>query len=232
MTVLVTRPEPAASQTARRLAALGHRVIVDPMLRIHPVDAPLPDGPFDAVAFTSVNGVKAFAAHPQGPGLYNLPAFAVGGRTAKEALAAGFATVTDCDGDAAALAGRIAAALPAGARVLNPAGEDRAADLQEMLSAPGITLDLFIIYAAAPADALSEEARAALAGGTIAAALHFSQRTAKTLLACAAAAGLTRELGKVRELCLSAQVGEPLVRAGLAIEVAGAPNEDALLALL
>lgn len=232
MTVLVTRPEPAASQTARRIEALGLKAIVDPMLRIGPIDAPLPQGRFDAVAFTSINGVKAFAAHPQGPSLFHLPAFAVGGRTAREARAAGFSTVTDCDGDAGALAGRIAAALPAGARVLNPAGEDRAADLQGLLSAPGISLDLFIVYAAAPAEALSPEARAALGAGTISAALHFSQRTAKTLLACVRAAGLAAELGQVRQLCLSGQVGEPLARAGLRIEVAGAPNEDALLALL
>lgn len=232
MHVLVTRPQPAADQTAKRLQALGHSVTVDPMLRIAPTTTPLPAGPFDAVAFTSINGVKAFAVHPEGPGLIHLPAFAVGPRTAKEARVVGFSKVTDCDGDASALAGRIAAQLPAGARVLNPAGEDRAADLQELLAAPGITLELAIIYAAAPADALSEEARAALAGGTVTAALHFSQRTVKTLIACAAAAGLRDALGGVRELCLSEQVAEPFVRAGFAVEVASAPNEDALFALL
>lgn len=232
MHVLVTRPEPAASQTAQRLRALGHEVTVDPMLRIAPTRAALPEGPFDAVAFTSINGVKAFAAHPQGPDFFHLPAFAVGPRTAKEARAAGFSQVADCDGDASALAGRIAAALPVGARVLNPAGEDRAADLQALLAAPGITLDLAIIYAAEPADALSEEARAALAAGTVTAALHLSQRTVKTLLRCVAAAGLTGQLAGVRELCLSEQVAEPLVKAGMKVEVAAAPNEDALFALL
>ncbi|MFG1346911.1 uroporphyrinogen-III synthase [Xanthobacter autotrophicus DSM 431] len=232
MHILITRPEPAASQTAQRLKALGHEATVDPMLRIAPTNAKLPEGPFDAVAFTSINGVKAFATHPEGPGLFHLPAFAVGPRTAKEARAVGFSQVLDCDGDASALAGRIAAVVPAGARVLNPAGEDRAADLQSLLSAPGITLELAIVYAAAPADALSEEARAALAAGTVTAALHFSQRTVKTLLRCVAAAGLNDALRGVRELCLSEQVAEPLVKAGLPVEVAGAPNEDALLALL
>jgi len=232
MHVLVTRPEPAATQTAERLRKLGHAVTVDPMLRIAPTNTKLPDGPFDAVAFTSINGVKAFAVHPEGPGFFHLPAFAVGPRTSKEARAVGFTTTFDCDGDASALAGRIAAALPAGARVLNPAGEDRAADLQALLSAPGIALELAIIYAAQPADALSDEARDALAGGTVTAALHLSQRTAKTLLRCVAAAGLNGALTGVRQLCLSEQVAEPLVKAGLNVEVAGAPNEDALFALL
>lgn len=231
MHFLITRPEPAATQTAARLRALGHEATVDPMLRIAPTTDPLPAGPFDAVAFTSINGVKAFASHPEGPGLYHLPAFAVGTRTAKEARAVGFTHVTDCAGDADALAGRLAEALPKGARVLNPAGEDRAADLAELLKAPGLDLVLTIIYAAQPADALSEEAQAALAEGRINAALHFSQRTVKTFLSCVAAAGLTRQLAGVREFCLSEQVGGPLVKAGLPIEAASAPNEDALFAL-
>lgn len=231
MRVLVTRPEPAASQTAARLKAMGHEAVVDPMLRIAPTRAPLPDGPFDAVAFTSINGVKAFAAHSDFPRFSALPAFAVGSRTAREARNVGFASVTDCEGDAAALAGRLAQALGPGARVLNPAGEDRAADLAELLAEPGLKVELAIIYAAEPADALSEEARDALASGTIAAALHFSHRTVKTLLACAAAAGLQGRLAEVRHLCMSAQVGAPL-GAGAKVEVAAAPNEDELLALL
>lgn len=231
MHFLITRPEPAATQTAERLRRLGHEATVDPMLRIAPTTTPLPEGPFDAVAFTSINAVKAFAAHPEGPGLYDRPAFAVGSRTAKEARNAGFTHVTDCEGDAEALAGRLAAALPQGARVLNPAGEDRAADLADLLKAPGLELVLTIIYAAEPADALSPEAAAALADGRINAALHFSQRTVKTLLDCVEKAGLTRQLAGVREFCLSEQVGGPLVRAGYAIEAASTPNEDALFAL-
>lgn len=231
MQVLVTRPEPAAGQTAQRLAALGHAAIVDPMLRIAPTGADLPPGPFDAVAFTSVNGVRAFAAHADSARFAALPAFAVGPRTAAEARAAGFAQVTDCDGDAEALAGRLIAALGSGARVLNPAGEDRAADLGALLAGPGLSVVLAVVYAAVPADALSAPARAALAAGTIGAALHFSPRTVKTLLACARAAGLEDRLASMRHLCLSAQVAAPLVAVG-GIEIAAAPNEDALLALL
>lgn len=232
MHILITRPEPAASQTAARLRALGHAVTVDPMLRIAPNDVALPDGRFDAVAFTSINGVKALAAHPQGPGLFHLPAYAVGTRTAKEARAAGFSRVTDCAGDAAALAGTLAATLPRGARVLHPAGEDRAADLSEMMASPGIEVVLAVIYAAVPADALSQEARAALAAGTVTAALHLSHRTVQTFLRCVAAAGLESRLAAIRELCLSHQVAEPFVKAGLGVEIAPAPNEDALIALL
>jgi uroporphyrinogen-III synthase len=231
MLVLVTRPEPAAHQTAARLEAMGHAALVDPMLRIVPTGAALPQGRFDAVAFTSVNGVKALAAHRDFARLSALPAFAVGPRTAREALQAGFAAVTDCDGDAAALAGRLAADLPAGARVLHPAGEKRAADLGALLEGPGVCVTLAVVYAALPANGLSAAARAALGGGTIGAALHFSPRTVKTLLACANAAKLDGALRGMRHLCLSAQVAAVL-GACPSVEIADAPNEDALLALL
>ncbi|MFG1358911.1 uroporphyrinogen-III synthase [Xanthobacter pseudotagetidis] len=231
MLVLVTRPEPAAQQTAARLAAMGHEALVDPMLRIAPTGAALPDGPFEAVAFTSVNGVKALAAHADFARFRGLPAFAVGPRTAREARQAGFPEVTDCDGDAAALAGRLAAALGTGARVLHPAGEDRAADLGALLEGHGLRVALAIVYAAVPADALGPATRAALAAGTIGAALHFSPRTVKTLLACAGDAGLDAALREVRHLCLSAQVAAAL-GACRSVAVAAAPNEDALLALL
>lgn len=232
MHILITRPEPAATETAERLRALGHEVTVDPMLRIVPTGTALPEGPFDAVAFTSINGVKALAAHPAGPALTRLPAYAVGSRTAREAREAGFAAVTDCKGDAPALARALAGTLPAGARVLHVAGEERAADLSELMASPGITVVLAAIYAAVPADTLSEEAKRVIATGAVTAALHFSHRTVQTFLACVAAAGLTDRIAGIRELCISEQVGAPFRKAGIAVEAAAAPNEDALIALL
>lgn len=232
MRILVTRPGPAAGQTARRLNALGHEAVVDPMLTIRPLEAALPAGPFDALTFTSLNGVAAFAAHPRGAEFYVLPVFAVGGRTAGAARAAGFARVFDCGGEARSLARAIAAGLPPGARVLHPAGADRAADLQHLLAGTGIEVVLSVLYAAVPAPGLGADARAGLAAGTIGAVLHFSRRTAQALLACATSAGLAGDLAKVRHLCLSTQAGAPLAAAGFSIEVAAAPTEAALLELL
>lgn len=232
MRILITRPEPAASQTAKRLQGLGHDAFVEPMLRIAYTGVPLPEGAFDAVAFTSINGVQALAAHAEAARVLSLPAFSVGPRTAREARAVGFSTVTDCDGDAAALAGRLAGALGEGARILHPTGEDRAADLGALLDAPGLKVELAVIYAAPPVEELSEEARLALAAGTFGAAVHFSSRTVRTLMACVAAAGLSPALVKMRHLCLSQQVAAPLAGLGIAAEVAAEANEDALLALL
>ncbi|OYW42996.1 MAG: hypothetical protein B7Z45_01360, partial [Azorhizobium sp. 12-66-6] len=51
--ILLTRPEPGAARTRARLEALGHSVVGDPMLRFKETGAPLPRGPFSALAFTS-----------------------------------------------------------------------------------------------------------------------------------------------------------------------------------
>lgn len=211
---------------------MGHTVMLDPMLSIMPTPHALPMGRFDAVAFTSANGVASFAARPGHERWLGLHAFAVGPRTAEAATTAGFARVTPCAGDAISLAAVVAGCLPAGSRVLHAAGADRAADLGTLLAGAGIVVELCVLYAAVPAAGLSAPTRAALDAGTLDAALHFSQRTVRALLRCAAEAGLSDQLSALRALCLSRQVAEPLMEAGIAAEIAAAPSEDALFALL
>ncbi len=231
MRVLVTRPEPGAGETARRLAALGHTVLCDPMLRIVATGAPLPAGRFDALAFTSLNGVRALAEHPERPLLGALPAFAVGTRTAAEARRLGFSDVTDCAGDVIALGARLAALAP-GSRVLHAAGAERAGDLGGMLAPRGIAVEVAVLYQSLAADALAPEVAQALRAGTLDAAVHFSPRTVAALLHGVAAAGIDGPFLGLRQLCLSQAVAAPLRALGAAVEIATAPNEDALLTLL
>ncbi len=232
MLTLVTRPMPAAARTIARLEAMGHVVLADPMLHIRPRTADMPAGTFDALTFTSINGVRGFMAQTEWPDLRTLPAYVVGPRTAEEALAAGFSTVIDCDGDATDLTSRMRQKLSPGTHVLYAAGQDRAADLPVALAPAGIKVSIAVVYAAEPAHALSEEAHAALAEGRIGCVLHFSRRTVVAFLRCVEAAGLGARLTHMRHVCLADQVTGPLVQAGLVAEVAQAPNEDALFALL
>ncbi|MGE4372674.1 MAG: uroporphyrinogen-III synthase [Xanthobacter sp.] len=248
MLTLITRPQPAAEDTAAHLRARGHEVLIDPMLQIRH----LPDGlretmltapfvtPFDVLAFSSINGVEAvmaaIAAAPEGPAwletLNPLPVYAVGTRTAQAARQAGFSTIITCAGDAGDMTRRMAQELPAGARILYPAARHRAADLPAALAPHGLHVTISEVYDAQTAHALAPATRDALAEGRIECVLHYSQRTARALLACVAAAGLMHRLSNARHLCLSAQVADPLVAAGFQTHLAGAPSEVALLALL
>ena len=63
------------------------------------------------------------------------------------------------------------------------------------------------------------------------AVLHFSRRSAENYVAGAKDAGIAGPALVVRQLCLSAQVAEPLAAAGQ-IFIAARPDETALMELL
>src|SRR5262245_38438369 len=86
--IWITRAQPGADVTAERVRALGHEAVVAPLLAVRMI----PDVSIDlrgvaALAFTSANGVRAFA---DASGERGLKVFAVGAATASAARAAGF----------------------------------------------------------------------------------------------------------------------------------------------
>jgi uroporphyrinogen-III synthase len=59
--VWITRARPGALATAERVRALGFEALVDPLLAIEFLDAEIDLSHVAALAFTSANGVEAFA---------------------------------------------------------------------------------------------------------------------------------------------------------------------------
>lgn len=230
--ILITRPEPGASETAARLASLGHQPLICPLLQIEYRDDPLPIGPdVAALVATSANGVRALA------GLIarrDLPLYCVGDRSADLARQHGFQQVWSAAGDVSALAGLIIRERSAGlARLLHVCGADVAGDLAGLLRPHGIVLDRHIAYQAVPVKALDEATIAALAGGRIGQVLLFSARTARCFVTLVEKAGLVRTLAGLTALCISQAVAGAI--AGPAwgdIKVAASPDADHLLALL
>ena len=226
--IWVTRASPGAEATAARLEALGLTPLVDPLLAVRDLGARIDLTGVAALAFTSVNGVEAFARLCVDRGR---PVFAVGDRTAAAARAAGFAQVASADGDVEALAALIIgeAARLDGA-VLHPSALDPAGDLLSPLIAAGLSARRTALYESVDRDpALSTLA----ALGDLEAVLLHSPRAARKLsevFASHPAPGL-------RALCLSAAVAarlEGLARMGALGSVAFAPRptETALLELL
>jgi uroporphyrinogen-III synthase len=232
MRLLVTRPEPDASETAARLKGMGHEVIVQPMLAVvfEPPPAELAPG---SLVFTSRNAVRALLAWPDAAGWRRLPAFAVGAETAALLRDAGFRDVRVAGGDAEALIGLVAAEMPAAlGTLLYPAPRDQAADLAGRLSAQGFRVARVEAYRTEPASRLDEEVVAALRGNRIDGALFFSERTATAFARLAAEAGLTDALRRVTCFALSPRTAAPL--AGMTGDMRIAPRPDAasLLALV
>jgi len=231
MRLLVTRPEPDATRTTALLKARGHRVVVDPVLSLDLLPAVWPTGDFDAVVVTSATAVRTMQSNVDLDPLRRLPLYAVGGRTAGAARAAGFATGHDASGDAVALARLLSATLPPGARVLHLAGEDRARDLGPLLAAAKIEVEVLVLYRMLVAERLGPAA-AAIAAGGLDAVLHYSARSAAAFVMLAERQGLTDTVKELRHFCLSQAVAAPLLALGARTEVAAEPNEAALFDLL
>ena len=230
MRVVVTRPEPDGKRTASALRALGHEVLVAPLMIVQSVSADL-SGHWGAIIITSANAANAIAENAAKTTLIKLPLFAVGQRSAEAAQEAGFTNVTSAGGDVRDLVRTLSAARPdAKGPLLYLAGEDRAADLVGALSARGIAAEMRIVYRAITAP-YSPTLTEALKAGEVDVVLHFSRRSAENYAADARQAGIAGPALAVRHFCLSAQAAEPLAGAGQ-VTIAARPDEAALIALL
>lgn len=228
MRVVVTRPQADSERTAVALEALGHEVLVAPLMRIEPVAVDLA-GTWSAIVITSANALQAVPATDDG--VKTLPVFAVGDRSAEAARRAGFAEVSSANGDIKGLARLVAArAVGAKAPLLYLAGEDRAGDLVAQLAARGIEAEMKVVYRIV-AEVFPPVLAAALESGDVDAVLHFSRRSAELFVEGARSSGVAGPAEDVRHLCLSSQVAEPLAGASR-IAVAARPEEAGLIALL
>ena len=233
MRLLVTRPQPDAERTAAGLRERGHAVIVAPLLRIEAVtDAEIAGGPFAAILVTSANAAPAIARHQRVAGLWTLPVFAVGERTAQAMREIGFTDISCAGGAAGELAALVTKRLQPGQPLLYLAGADRSGDLAGVLAARHFDVRTVVVYRAVAADRLPAEAVEALVA-RIDGVLHFSRRTAEVYLRAARIADLLPEALKPIHFCLSAQVAEPLQQAGAPdVRIAAEPTEAALLSLV
>ncbi|WP_374575287.1 uroporphyrinogen-III synthase [Phenylobacterium sp.] len=223
--VWITRAQPGADATAARVRDLGHEPIVVPLLAVQPVAAPRIDlDDVGALAFTSANGVRAFAdASPR----RDLTVFAVGQATARAAREAGFRKVLSTDGDVAALAHGIAArrAEVAGV-VLHPGAEEPAGDLVGALAEWNVPARRLVLYGTQP---VSLDAAALEAVKQADVALVYSPKGARALAEMLDA----RPAPNLRILGLSRAVLEPLAETPAAAKAfAPFPLEAALLNLI
>jgi uroporphyrinogen-III synthase len=219
----VTRPEPEARRTAELLRTRGHEVLLAPLMRTEAVPADI-GGSFDAIAMTSANAARAAVPRP-------LPVLAVGERSAQAAREAGYTQVESANGALSDLVALIAKRFPRG-RILYLAGEDRAGDLAAALAPHGIAVHTVVVYRAVAADALPPEAALALKDGRLDGVLHYSRRSAETLIRLTEGAGALNAVLSLAHYCLSAEVAEPLRARGATVRIVARPQETALIELI
>lgn len=189
--------------------------MIAPVLAIRPIAQAAPDlTGVAALAFTSRNGVAAFAALT---GARDLPVFTVGDATAEAARAAGFDPVRSAGGDLTDLARLLAAERPRNGVVLVPGAREPAGDLAA-LTAAGPRIRSLAVYEAVetglPAPAAFD------------AVLVHSPRAARTVAAM-------EVVGSSPVAAISAAAAAPFGSGGPAdIRIAATPTETALLEAL
>lgn len=227
--VLVTRPEPAASETARRLETLGRIPLIAPVLRIVPAATRLPPpDEVQAVLVTSANALPGLAGH-RGCRLLT-----VGDATAAQALEAGFTDILSAGGDAVTLAALVEAeCAPSGLPLLLAVGVGEGGKLLAILLTAGFTVLRRETYAARPMERLPAAAVAALAAGQVGTALFFSGATVRAFIDLLGGVLPVSVVARVEALALSPSVAQALTPLPWRhIRVASAPNQDAILALI
>lgn len=237
MRLLVTRPREDAESFAQALSARGIDTVIEPMIEILDVPGPaLGRGGYQAVLFTSVNGVRALVRRNRGDlaDFHDVPALTVGDATARAARAAGFRQVESAAGDVVALTALVTARLsPGDGPLLHIAGSQVAGDLAGALASAGFQVQRAVIYAARKATVLSAATREALNRGMIDVVTFFSPRTAAAFVTLGREAEALPALAGIAALCLSQAVAQAAgVVPWRAIVVAPRPDQESLLGCL
>ena len=228
--VLITRPEPGATETAARITALGLIPIKAPLQDIQTLPARLP--PPTAVAALVLTSRNAIAPIP--PAYHGLPTWAVGDATAARARRAGFNNIRSAGGDAIALSALIAAeARPADGTLLLATGAGLGAPLCASLRQRGFRVIRRVTYRTRPAASLPVAASQMLLDRQPASVLFFSAEAARLFGHLLQVAGIEDTVWCHEALAISPAVGVAVQRHPWgAIHVAASPNQDAMLALL
>ena len=225
--VWITRTLPGGAQSAARVRTLGWAPIVSPLLEVRLLNHRADLDGVGALAFTSPNGVAAFARLDNERAL---PVFAVGDGTADAARVAGFTKVATAAGDIHDLVALIdARRQDFSGRLLRPGPREPAGDLDAALAARGVQATSCVVYEtqATALDADSRDVRRLTSGETAAVLIH-SPRAGRRLADLLA--GQRSSAGRI--ICISAAAARPLVEAGRTTVVAAHPSEAGMLRAL
>lgn len=229
-TVLITRPEPMASETASRVAALGFTPVIAPMLEIRPVAFTLPPPKtIQAVLVTS-----AVAIDPIPHAYHGKPLLAVGDATADAARQAGFTTVHSAGADAQTMAVEAAKLFtPEKGPLLLAARDGLGEPLELDLADRGFRVLRHAVYAIAAPTALPVVAGTVLQGDDLRAALFFSADTARAFVRLVDAAGLNERVAQADAVAIGKPAAVALERLPWrSVKIAAHPTQDEMLTLL
>ena len=230
MSILITRPEPDASATTKRLVELGYACLSLPATKIIATGTSLPHTPFAALLATSANAFRMLQAADI-TRLKSRPLHCVGEKTAKIARDLGFLSVIVAGGSGAKLVSDIKTTYSPEAKFLYLTGTPRKPIVEDELRKAGYEVTSIELYHAQPVNAWPDAPPEVLR--QVDAALHFSRASVETLLHLAEQSDVLAQLKTIPHLCLSDDVASPLIKIHCPIVACSmAANENSLLELL
>lgn len=207
MHFLLTRPEEDNQKLANILVRLNHKVSCEPLLNIiYYENETIKLHDFQAVLFTSANGVRALSKNGQDR---NIPCYTVGDATAAEAKQAGFKTITSAAGNIHNLAEIIIKSRdPKNGPLLHISGKDMAGDLGGVLRNSGFSVTQHQLYKAVKTPHLSQKTKDMITAREITHIPFYSPRTAKIFSDLIQSENLSPHLTKMTAVCLSSAVSD------------------------
>lgn len=231
-TVLVTRPEPGATRTAKRLSARGFNPIILPLTEIQPLYVQALSGKFDAVAITSANALRHAPREILTP-LHNLPCFVVGETTAEIARSTGFKKVITGNGDGISLAGKVNSSTPVKTHLLYLTGRVRSSKFEDIVGRTGRAVTSIAVYDTILKSYETDYLVALLKRFPVDACLLYSTKGAEALMGAIRKTQIQYLFEKTEFLCLSDGIAAVVSGQEFGyIVTASLPDETALLELL
>ncbi|MGH6796261.1 MAG: uroporphyrinogen-III synthase [Methylocella sp.] len=231
---MLTRAQDESNRTAAKLAYEGHDAVLSPVLEMVPTGAIWPSGVIDGVIATSARAFELWSAAPDWPlpeARRLWPLLLVGEHTREAARERGFDGPPLIGPDAKTLARDIASRFATSGCFVYLAGRDRKPDLEDSLTEAGHAVEPVEVYAAQPAESLTETVLALARAGEIGVVLHYSRRSTDIFLGLARNAGL--DLSRINHVCISHDAAAPLLAARIhEVLIAKTPDEQAMFAIV
>lgn len=233
MKVLITRAEPAATQTAANLAAKGHEAILLPLFEVVDTRATFPDQNYDGIIFTSKNAVDVLQARHWKIPNSEMPAFCVGGKTEKAAQTLGFKKTYSANGGGAALVNLMQTMQLEASNMLYLSTPDKSFDMQKALEPYKINVTTVDIYRARAINPEIEKLQQAIANMNDGFVFTYSALSSEHLAKLLKAAKITSLLQECTLISISEQaVGQLEDIDWKAILIAPSPQEEEMIALM
>ncbi len=234
--ILITRPEPQASDTVSDLQTHDLTACASPVLHIHPqpgateaLTKALKENPV-AIMATSKHALPVLSSLPRARAL---PLIVIGSASRHRAETLGFSHILQAEGNAPSLVEHIITHLnPEDGALLYARGQNISLDIKTLLEVARFTVEEVTTYYASPTTRLPERIQRHIRQGDITVATAYSVRSLKALEALLHTHDLSDHARHITLACFSSAIAEEASPTFWRKAVfAASPTEDAMLAL-